>query len=340
MAFGGGFGGWSKGRGKPKAVKNPVEKSVVQNVASPVSPLPPPPPPKIEPEVPRLGLAVIGRFTPWPWKQRSSEAYLADALESFGLRIVRIAQDRHTPPVQSVECAVFTSHPASFGRLESWKKTHPTVLWATGLVPGYPEYDPVLEAAKKASVFISACKFNWNISGHVYLPGACNPKTNDFFPRPEIPCAFIGSVYSRRRQRIAAFVKKLGGVVLDKISRWRYGRDLSEFVQKVKVVIGDNVRNDIPGYWSSRNYIVPGAGGFLLTPKVPGLEREFSPDRELAVYGSEGELEFKASRWIAEDFERESARQAGYERARQDHTWESRAKSFIKILAENIPCRL
>lgn len=340
MAFGGGFGrGWSKDRGRAKAVKKPLtENSVIPRVVSP-APFPPPPPPEpVAPKVPRLGIAIIGRFTNWPWKQRPNEAYLADMLESFDLRIVRVSQDRYAPPVPSVECAIFTSHPASFGRLELWRKTHPTVLWATNLVPGYQEHGPVLEAAKTASVFISADRFNWGIAHHVYLPGACNPKTNDFLPRPEIPCAFIGSPYSEHRRRIVSLVKKLGGVALDKMSRWRYGRDLSAFVQTVKVVIGDNARNDIPGYWSSRNYIIPGAGGFLLTPRVPGLELDFNLDRELAVYDSEDELESKASRWIDDNFTRESVRQAGYERARQDHTWESRAKSFVKILAEKVAC--
>ena len=74
------------------------------------------------------------------------------------------------------------------------------------------------------------------------------------------------------------FVKNFGGVVLDDPGKWLYRDNLSKFLQGVKVVIGDNYRNDIPGYWSTRNYIVPGAGGMLLTSYVPGLEHQFEID--------------------------------------------------------------
>lgn len=334
MTFGGGFG---KGFPSKKKVKKPI-KSMMP--LSPPQALPTQTPVVSKPEVEqRSGVAVIGRFSAWPWKQYPDEAYLADALESLDLRVVRLSQDRYTPPISSVECAIFTSHPSSFGRLDRWKQTHSTIMWATDLVPGYPEYDPVIEVSRKASTFISADRFDWGslgLSHHVYLPGACDPKAYVLSPHPEVPCAFIGPVCSERQRRIVQTVRKLGGTVLDRIALWRYGQNLSSFVQTVKVVVCDNVRNDVPGYWSALNYTIPGAGGFLLTPMVQGLDRDFFLGEELAVYDSEDELESKIIRWMEDDLGRESVRRAGYERAHLEHTWTSRAKSFVQILAEKV----
>lgn len=288
----------------------------------------------------RYGVAIVGRFIPWPWGQYPNEACLADVLESFGLRVVRISQDRYAPPAESVECVVFTAHPASFSRIERWKKTHPTVIWAPAIVPGFPEYDPILDAARQATLFLSADQFDWKralgFTHHAYLPAACDLKFEAFSPRPKISCAFIGSVYSKRRCQIVEMVRGLGGIVFDRMKSWKYGLELSKFVQGVKVVVGDNARNDVPNFWSARNYIIPGGGGFLLTSKVPGLERDFVLDKELAVYGPEEELESKVIQWVADDSLREAVRKAGYERARKNHTWEVRAKTFLRIIAEKI----
>lgn len=329
MTFGGGFGSIPGRRSRVKV----SSFSKTSSLQLPIAVIH-----KVEEQ--RSGIAIVGRFTSWPWKQHPDEACLADALESLGLRVVRLDQEIYTHPVSSVECVVFTSHPASFGRLERWKQTHHTVVWATNLVPGFPEYDPVLEVARKASLFISADRFNWKTASdfdhHAYLPGACDPEDVEFLPRPEVPCAFIGSVCSERRRRIVSLVRNLGGRVFDKLSLRRYGQELSTLVQTVKIMIVDNFRSDIPGYWSAQNYTIPGGGGFLLTPRVPGLELDFALGQELDVYDSEGDLESKVVRWMNDDFQRESIRRAGYDRVRLEHTWKVRAESFLKILAQKI----
>jgi spore maturation protein CgeB len=144
----------------------------------------------------------------------------------------------------------------------------------------------------------------------------------------------MGLVYNERRRQIVKLVKSLGGVVLDTPGSWRYGEELSRFVQTVNVVIGDNFRNDVQGYWSTRNYIVPGAGGFLLTPNVPGLESQFALNKEIAVYDSISELEGNLYGWTGEDEAREGVRRAGYLKARFKHHWLARAATLIEYLAD------
>lgn len=265
---------------------------------------------------------------------------MADAMESLGFMVFRVSQEAPIDPIMQAEWAIFTGYPTSITRFESWRKTHKTVVWTLDWVPDHENRRYIVDAAKEATLFLSSDQFDWKSLGvktHGYLPGACEPSSVPFDPKPTIPCAFIGLVYSKRRERIVRIVKNLGGVVLDNQGLWRYGKELSKFVQTVKVVVGDNFRNDVPGYWSTRNYIVPGAGGFLLTPRVPKLELQFALDKEIAVYDSIDDLEGKLSSWIVRDEAREEVRRSGYIRAHSEHHWQARAETLAMHLTAGTP---
>lgn len=287
----------------------------------------------------RVGVAVVGRFVPWPYGQHPDEAYLADALERLGIAVYRVNQDLPRPPIKQVEWAIFTGHPSSLARFEIWRSAIPTIIWTLDWLPDFPERAPMIDAARRATMFLSSDQFDWkslNVFTHGYLPGACEAVHAPYAPKPEIPCAFIGSIYSPRRRRIAEMVRRAGGVVLSQPGSWRYGMALSSWLQTVKVLVGDSARNDVQGYWSTRNYIVPGAGGFLLTPRAPGLDLQFKFDEEIAVYDSVDDLEGKLKYWIESDVRREQVRAAGFARARQEHAWDNRAKSLLVHLAGRI----
>jgi len=288
----------------------------------------------------KSGIAIVGRFVPWPWRQHPDESYLADALERLGVVIHRVNQDLPRPPLKQAEWALFTGHPGSIARLDIWRKTHPTIVWTLDWLPDFPDRRAMIEAGRRATLFLSSDQYDWGgafgLRNHGYLPGACESVVAPFSPRPSIPCTFIGSLYSPRRKKIAAIVKKHGGIVLDQAGSWKYGVELSSWLQTIKVVVGDSFRNDVQAYWSTRNYIVPGAGGFLLTPRTPGLELQFKIDKEVAVYDSLDELDAKLDYWINNDQERESVRRAGYERTRREHSWDNRAKALLMHLAGRI----
>jgi spore maturation protein CgeB len=118
---------------------------------------------------------------------------------------------------------------------------------------------------------------------------------------------------------------------------WLYGRDLAKYVQETKVIVGDNYRNDVPGYWSTRNYVIPGAGGFLLTSRVPGLEKDFEIGTHIAVYDTPGELEEAIALCIAHDAEREEMRRVGFVHVRANHDWKARARVLLETLRIKIP---
>lgn len=232
--------------------------------------------------------------------------------------------------------AIFTSHPESFADMARWIPTCPVILWTLDLLPGYPERTPTLWAASKADLFVSSDRYDWRGSGilidHAYLPGACEGVVPPFEPRPSRPCAFLGTLYNDRRHAIAEIVRQHGGEVVDDPRAWLYGQELARFVQETAVIVGDNARNDIPFYWSTRNYVIPGAGGFLLTPRVPGLETHLEDGVNAAFYETLEALPARLERWIVDVEARERIRRAGFEHVRSRHGWAARAAELLGIL--------
>ena len=75
---------------------------------------------------------------------------------------------------------------------------------------------------------------------------------------------------------------------------------------------------------------VPGCGGFLLTDRVPYLERYFEPGREIAVYDDSNELADQITYWLHNEDERAAVAEAGYRRVLKEHTYDAR---FAEIFA-------
>lgn len=283
----------------------------------------------------RFNVAIVGRFKPWHWGQHPDEAYLADELEALGANVIRYDETDKAAPPRGLDWAIFTAHEFSRIRISQFRRTCPTLLWTLDWLPGMEGRDLVVQAGKLATLFVTSDRWDWSkedIKNHRYLPGACETPTPEFRPEPTIPCAFLGSMYNDRRSAIAGIVRARGGRVLDRPGEWLYGEALARFVQSVKVVIGDNWRNDVPGYWSTRNYVVPGAGGFLLAHRVPGLEEALIPGLHCGVWESLEELPNVLDQWIANDAGREAIREAGFRHVRLQHTWRARANSLLEIM--------
>jgi spore maturation protein CgeB len=86
-----------------------------------------------------------------------------------------------------------------------------------------------------------------------------------------------------------------------------------------------------PPQIKGRNFEVPGCGGFLLTERLPHLERYFELDREVAVYDGVDDLIDKVAYWSEHDEERARVADAGYQRVMAEHTYDHR---FAKIFGE------
>jgi spore maturation protein CgeB len=81
-----------------------------------------------------------------------------------------------------------------------------------------------------------------------------------------------------------------------------------------------------------RNFEVPGCGGFLLTERVPHLERYFELGREVAVYDSTDDLVEQVGHWLDHDDERAAVAEAGYRRVLAEHTYDHRFDEIFRTV--------
>lgn len=87
-----------------------------------------------------------------------------------------------------------------------------------------------------------------------------------------------------------------------------------------------------PPQIKGRNFEVPGCGGFLLTERVPHLERYFELDREVAVFDGVDDLLDKVRYWLGHDEERQQVADAGYRRVLSEHTYDHRFAAIFDDL--------
>jgi spore maturation protein CgeB len=86
-----------------------------------------------------------------------------------------------------------------------------------------------------------------------------------------------------------------------------------------------------PPQIKGRNFEVPGCGGFLLTERVPHLERYFELGEEVAVFDGLDDLIEQVDHWLTHEPERRRVAETGYRRVLAEHTYDHR---FQAIFAE------
>lgn len=110
--------------------------------------------------------------------------------------------------------------------------------------------------------------------------------------------------------------------------------ELNRLCATLKLVVGDSVYSE--NYWSNRVYEVIGRGGVLIMPKIPGLEKEFTPYKHYIPYpmGNFDKLKEIIDYYLSHDKEREAIRKAGFEYCKENHTYLHRVKKMLIILKE------
>lgn len=170
-----------------------------------------------------------------------------------------------------------------------------------------------------------------------WLPHACDTRTyHPVQSRRLADVGFIGHVYMPFRKAL-----------LDSLHKYDFrhfgnreecwGPKYSEVCNGVKVMVGDNVRNDIPGYWSDRLYLSLGCGAFLMYPRVPGIEEFFVDGEHLVLWDNIDDLHDKIDYYLARPDERERIARAGAEEVAKNHNWQVRIDEFFQILADFPP---
>lgn len=114
---------------------------------------------------------------------------------------------------------------------------------------------------------------------------------------------------------------------------------LNQLYSDTKVVVGDSVC--LPDgefthtyYWSDRAYETIGRGGFLIHPKIKGMEEEFKDGVHLRYYdfGNFKQLKYLIDYYLAHDDEREKIRKTGHEFVRDNATYHDRLKQMLEVV--------
>lgn len=108
--------------------------------------------------------------------------------------------------------------------------------------------------------------------------------------------------------------------------------DLGSLVQRAVRFVRRQPTAPRPPQIKGRNFEVPGTGGFLLTERVPYLDRYFELGREVAVFDGEDDLVEKVGYWLAHPEERQAVADAGYHRVLAEHTYDHRFARIFEAM--------
>lgn len=116
------------------------------------------------------------------------------------------------------------------------------------------------------------------------------------------------------------------------------GQDLNDMLASTDIIIGDTL---CPGYthenyFSDRVFEITGRGGFIIHPRIKGLEKCFVEHEEIAFYdyGDFDHLKKLIDWYLDNPNYREAVRQKGMQRTINDHTYHSRMKEMLGLLKQ------
>lgn len=221
----------------------------------------------------------------------------------------------------------------------------PTVSWTFDLLAGHP----ARESRVRHFPFLKADYVFLTDGGHEeeYRRAGVNKFTlrqgiNDQYcymsESPEkYDVVFVGTENQTfpYRQRLTKFLKETYGDRFTWIGRTdpfeARGHKLNELYASSKVVIGDCMYSD--NYWSNRVYETLGRGGFMIHPRVKGIEEHYEPYKHFIPYdwGDFEGLKEKIDYFLEHKEERDRIRTSALEHTKQNHLWSIRCKEFIEL---------
>lgn len=290
-------------------------------------------------------------------KEHSTENYVSFALEENGVEVVKL-QESYVNDMSVIE-VVLAKHEVDFVlfcknrvgvdgfRLMGYLKGRgiKTVTWVYDLyfdLPPDRSFRTTFDSNFKADIVFSTDgghddKFIEHGYNHKLLrQGVHVPDAHLGNKTPGLPeIAFIGSVVYADRRRLVNFLKETYGINFKHYGMGGgntevRGKELNDLLASIKIVVGDSQPSD--NYWSNRVYEITGRGGFLLHPKVKGLEKEFEYYKEIVPYawGNLDQLKEIIDFYLTHDDEREKIRMAGFERTKRQYTYSLRVKELLK----------
>jgi hypothetical protein len=288
-----------------------------------------------------------------------TETHLSNSLEELGIEVVRI-NEKHCNEEQiraAAEGCDTVFYQRTFGMPFDFTKLGlRSVSYTLDLYIGLGR-----EMGMSANPFWRA-DFVFTVDGghdaefkrrgihHYYLPPAVYGKECvEGIPRKEFECdvAFVGTYHYLRewpyRKQLIDFLKKtygnrfklFGDVITNEDPGHKimvFGKDLNDVYASAKVIVCDSINS--PHYWSNRIYETLGRGGFVIHPKIEGLEKEFTYGKHFVPYdyGDFDGLKRKIDYYLNHSKEREEIRKAGHNYVKTYKTFKKRAEQIIRII--------
>jgi hypothetical protein len=157
--------------------------------------------------------------------------------------------------------------------------------------------------------------------------GDSNTKLGKANKRYECDVAFTGSIYGKRQEFIDMlkyYFPEGRFRVFDNV----FNQDLNDLCATAKVIVAPKFPSD-DYYWSSRVYMVTGAGGFMVHPKLEGLKEEFEDGKEIVMYNTDDEMINKILHYLENDKERKAIQKAGHKKCSTKYTYKERVKELL-----------
>ena len=152
--------------------------------------------------------------------------------------------------------------------------------------------------------------------------------SHDYHPAWPYRNELIGRLYGRYKDRFH-LIPGQGKPVREAALNRLYGR--------TKVVVGDTLCPGFryPGYWSDRIYETLGRGGFLIHPRIPGLDVEFRDGEHVVFYDYNdwSGLYDKIDHYLRFPVNREAIRHAGHTEVHRSHMYTHRWNTILETIA-------
>jgi spore maturation protein CgeB len=158
----------------------------------------------------------------------------------------------------------------------------------------------------------------------------------------EIPVSFVGTAHGNRKEWVRGL--EVRGIKVQCFGHgWEAGSVSAAEIPTLmrSSVISLNFANSawvlegiIPSrsrQIKARTFEVPGAGGFLLTEYVEGLDHYLLPDREVVTFRTLDQAAEKIKYFLEHTELRDSIARAGHERVARDHTYDQRLQSVLEF---------
>jgi len=171
----------------------------------------------------------------------------------------------------------------------------------------------------------------------IYLPEGANPDIHRPYDLPKtIEVSFVGQCYGDRPKVIRRLAQQ--GIQVETYGEgWPKGPlSTEEMVQlysrsKINLGFGGIAGHKDMFCLKGRDFEIPMSGGLYLTEYHPELERAYDIQNEIMTYTGFDDLLAKIRYLLSNPEKAEEIRKKGYQRARNEHTWERRFEKIFNL---------